>query len=211
MSGIMHHERSDPKIHEEKSGRPVRFYGTHETYAMQYKFTNSSWFFNTLTRLGYAKMSQYFDPADILRRIQLGSKYDEKHDRRLQLFSENVNICHYTAQLNNSAFYDFPNPKFAEMELEVLWEKLYNGAKFHGKPRRGKHSAMASIYGLLVSLVIVGTVCASYLYTSSLPLPDLEQYHVLVPVVLSFPFLLISSSLRAISSKALATLRQKLT
>ena len=121
-------------------------------------------------------------------------------------FSDSVDIRYRMAQLNNPAFFDHPNQRFVETELEKLRAELYGGAKFHKKSHRGKHSAMASIYGLLVSLVIVGTVCASYLYASSLPLPDLEQYHVLVPVVLSFPFLLISSSLRAICRKALGTL-----
>ena len=201
----------DQNVYGKKSGMPVKIYATHETCAILRKFKNRSWLANTGVRLASAEISGYVKLDGTLRRTGPDSKYDEKQDRRLQLFSDTVDIRYYMAQLDNPEFFDHPNQRFAETKLEELRAKLYGGAKFHKKPHRKKHSAVASIYGLLVLLVIVGTVCASYLYASSLPLPDLEQYHVLVPVVLSFPFLLISSSLRAICRKALGTLRQKLT
>ena len=196
----------DQKMYGKKSGRGVKIYATHETCAMLRKFKIRSWLANTGVRLASAEISGYVKLDGTLRCTGPDSKYDAKQDRRLQLFSDTVDIRYYMAQLDNPEFFDHPNQRFAETKLGELRAKLYGGAKF-----RKKHSAVASIYGLLVLLVIVGTVCASYLYASSLPLPDLEQYHVLVPVVLSFPFLLISSSLRAICRKALGTLRQKLT
>ena len=199
------------KMYGKKSGMAVKIYATRETCAILRKFKNRSWLANTGVRLAYAEISGYVKLDGALRRTGPNFKYDEKQDRRLQLFSDTVDIRYRKAQLNNPELFGHPNQRFVETELEKLQAELYGGAKFHKKPHRKKHSAMASIYGLLVLLVIVGTVCASYLYASSLPLPDLEQYHVLVPVVLSFPFLLISSSLRAICRKALGTFRQKLT
>ena len=201
----------DQNVYGKKKGMPVRIYAAHETCAILRKFKNRSWLANAGVRLVSAEISGYVKIDGTLRRTEPDFKYDEKQDRRLQLFSDTVDVRYYAAQLDNPELFDHPNQRFAETKLEELRAKLYGGAKFHKKPHRKKHSAMVSIYGLPVSLIIVGTACVSYLYASSLPLPDLEQYHVLVPVVLSFPFLLISSSLRAICRKALGTLRQKLT
>ena len=201
----------DQNVYGKKSGMPVNIYATREVCAILRKFKNRSWLANAGVRLVSAEISGYVKLDDTLRRTGPDSRYDEKQDRRLQFVSDTVDIRYRMAQLNNPKFFGHPNQRFVETELEELRAGLYDGAKFHKKPHRKKHSAVASIYGLLVLLVIVGTVCASYLYASSLPLPDLEQYHVLVPVVLSSPFLLISSSLRAICRKALGTLRQKLT
>lgn len=211
MNDIADPERSGPKIHEVKSGRPMKFYATHETYAILYKFKNRSWQVNNGVRLAYAGLSGYVNLAGTLRPTGPDSRYDEKQDRRLQLFADSVAYHNCLAQLTNPAFYDNPNPRMVKLELERLEKKLYGDSKFHRKPGRRKYRAAVSIYGALSSLAVIGAVCAlTYLYIHNLPLPDLEEYYVLVPVVLPLPFLLISSSLRTICRKALGTLRQKL-
>ena len=205
-------ERSAPKIHEEKSGRPLNFYSTYETYATLWKFQNRSWLINNGVRLASSAISQHLVPAGTLFCIGSDSKYDETQDWRLQLFADNVAQRYYMTQLANPAFFDYPNPKSVQMKLERLWEKLCNDSKLRREARRRKSSATASMCGALFSLVTLGAVCAlTYPYIPGSPLPDLGQYHVLWPVVLSpLFFLLISPSLRAICRRALDTLRQKL-
>ena len=210
MNGFADPERSAPKIHEQKSGRSMKLYLRHETYAILYKFRTHSWFVKTGVRLAYTGLSQYLCPAGIMCRIEPESKYDEKHDSRLQLFEDSVELNYLIAQRNSPAFFDNPNPKLVNTKIDILEEKLYNNATFQRKPRGRRAPATVSTHGTLFSLAAMVPVCAlSYLYISNPTLPDLEEYYVLMPVLFS-PFLLISSSLRATCCKALGTLSNKL-
>ena len=200
-------EDSEPKINEKKSGRSINVYATYETFVWLHKFTNYSRLINTAVRSATAELATYFNQDGDLS--SKPGKYDE-NDKRFQLFEYEVAARRYAALRANPTFFDGLSQKSAEMELEELWDKLRGGAKFQRKPRRGRALAVASVYGMLFSLVAIGSVCAlAYLYIYSPALPDLEEYYVLVPVLAS-TFLLVSSSLRAICLKALGTLSNKL-